>query len=208
MAETPFEPYFHGGPGRKAGRRGGAGRTRPYQRSFRCRAALRRPAEPAVDRYAGFVALHEAISEETGADLRRLWWCGLAAAAAAGGLAAIAVLVLRGLLGLPVPVFVSAAAGSGSAAVSYAICAAAMTVQATALLHVLLATAARPLRAFCWIGALAVGLAALLPLLLDAPLGALLATSAINLLGGTAVVTVLAFVAAGSRGWDEPSPFG
>ncbi|WP_083983490.1 hypothetical protein [Actinomadura hibisca] len=207
MAETPFEPFFDGGPGRDSGRRGGAGRVRPYQRSFRCRTALRRrPDERVMDRYAGFVALHEAISEPPVTDLRRLWWCGLAAAVAAGGLAAIAVLMLRGLLGLPIPVFVSGAAGTGSAAVSYAVCAAAMTVQATALLHVLVATAARPLRAFCWIGGIVVGLVALLPLLLDAPLGALLATSGINLVGGTAVVTVLALVAAETQGWDEP-PF-
>lgn len=84
-----------------------------------------------------------------------------------------------------------------AAALSYAVCALAGTIQATALLHVLVVTAARPVRAFTWIGAIVVLLLTAIPLTLRGPpVAAVLATSGLNLVGGTVMVTVMAAITA------------
>ncbi|MQY08234.1 hypothetical protein [Actinomadura macrotermitis] len=196
MGDTPFEPFFDGLPPRRARR--GTARPRSYARSFRCRSVTRRRTEASPGRFTDFLALHDALAERPGVDLRRVWLCGLACASAASALAAASVLLLHGLLRVEVPVFT--ATGTDTAALAYGICAGAMTVQATALLHVLVATAARPLRAFCWIGAMIVVLVTLLPLSADAPASAIIATALLDWAGGSGVIATLAAVAALSRG--------
>jgi hypothetical protein len=61
-------------------------------------------------------------------------------------------------------------------------------------------------RAFAWIGGIAVALLTILPLTLRGPFEAALATSAINLAGGTGVVALLCAVVASARRppWDGP----
>ncbi|MFD0689003.1 hypothetical protein [Actinomadura fibrosa] len=198
MPDTPFGRYPGGLPGRHAGRPA----PRPWQRSFRCPSTVRaRPAEAAqVARYQDFVALHEEVSAGHDPVLRPLWLTGLACALMAAGLAFAVVLGVRGVFGVQVPVFAGRHTGAGAAATSYALCAFAGTVQATALMHLLYATAARPVRAFAWIGGLAVGVVSLLPLALRAPLDAVLATAALDMVGGTVVVALLAAVVAAASG--------
>ncbi|MFF0523566.1 hypothetical protein ACQPZ8_13625 [Actinomadura nitritigenes] len=205
MPDTPFGRYPGGLPGRHAGRPA----PRPYERSFRCpSAARRRRVEAPARRYQEFVALHEEISAGSGLPLRPLWWAGTAAALAAGGTAFAAVMGLRGVFGLDVPVFAGGHTAAGPAATSYALIAVAGTIQATALMHLLLATAARPVRAFAWIGGFAVVLLTILPLLLNGPLDAAVATACVNLVGGTSVVVLLAgVVAASSRPFWPDRPF-
>lgn len=203
MPDSPSGRYPGGLPGRHAGRPG----PRPWERSFRCPStARRRPLEAPPKRYEEFVALHEEIAAESGPPLRALWWTGISASLVGGGLAFAAVMGLRAMFGVEVPVFAGGHASDVSAATSYALCATAATIQATALMHLLLATAARPVRAFACIGAIAVFVLTVLPLTMRGPFDAALATSAINLAGGAAVVILLSAVAGAGRQfpWDGP----
>lgn len=204
MPDSSFGRYSGGLHGRRAGRPA----PRPWERSFRCPStARRRPLEAPPRRYEDFVALHEEIAAAGAVPpLRPLWWTGISAALSGGLLAFAAVIALRTMVGVDVPVFAGEHTAATPAATSYALCAMAGTVQATALMHLLLASAARPVRAFAWIGGIAVVLLTILPLTLNGPVDARLATSGINLAGGTAVVVLLSAVVAGSRpfSWDGP----
>jgi hypothetical protein len=95
---------------------------------------------------------------------------------------------------------------AGTAALTMALCGSVAALQATALLHVLIAVAARPVRAFACIGAMAVTLATLLPLTLRVPPDAALGTAALNLAGGSAAVGLLGAVAGACARWPEPPP--
>ncbi|MEU8121289.1 hypothetical protein AB0C21_21485 [Spirillospora sp. NPDC049024] len=205
MPDSSFGRDSGGLPGRHAGRPA----PRPWERSFRCpSAARRRPMEAPPKRYEDFIALHEEVSREgAGPPLRPLWWTGISAALVGGGLSFAVVIGLRSAFGVEVPVFAGDHTAAAPAAASYALCASAATIQATALMHLLLSSAARPVRAFAWIGGIAVVLLTILPLTLHGRLDAALATSGINLAGGSAVVALLcAVVAASTRQfpWDGP----
>jgi hypothetical protein len=204
MPDSPFGRYSGGLPGRHAGRPA----PRPWERSFRCPStARRRPVEAPPQRYEAFVALHEEISSgDRDRSYRALWWTGISTALTGAGLAFVAVIWLRTMFGVHVPVFAGGHTAAAPAATSYALCAMAATIQATALMHLLLSSAARPVRAFAWIGGIAVALLTILPLTLRGPFEAALATSAINLAGGTGVVALLCAVVASTRRppWDGP----
>ncbi|RKS68741.1 hypothetical protein BZB76_5868 [Actinomadura pelletieri DSM 43383] len=196
MPDSSFGRYSGGLHGRRAGRPA----PRPWERSFRCPStARRRPLEAPARRYEDFVALHEEISARSDPRLRPLWWTGISAALCGGVLAFASVAALRTMAGVDVPVFAGGRAEAVPAATSYALCATAGTIQATALMHLLVASSARPVRVFAWIGAIAVVLLTVLPLVLRGPLDAALATSGLNLVGGTAVVVLLSLVVVGSR---------
>ncbi|GAA3925797.1 hypothetical protein GCM10023085_03820 [Actinomadura viridis] len=203
MGETPFESFFHGRPGRGIPR--GAHRL-PLERSFRCRATLRGPAVAPMARYEEFVRLHEAISAPPRVHGRRLWLCGLGTALIAGALMFAGVGIFRGLLGIQVPAFVGEGLDAEAAALAYAVCSSTATLQATALLRVLLAVSERPVKAFLWIGVTAVTLVTLLPFTLRVPVEAALATSALDLAGGSLIVGLLAGVARACVEWPEPPP--
>ncbi|TDD29383.1 hypothetical protein E1287_31040 [Actinomadura sp. KC06] len=205
MPDSSFGRYSGGLHGRRAGRPA----PRPWERSFRCPAtARRRPVEAPARRYEDFIALHDEIAAASGPSLRPLWWTGIAAALGGGILAFAAVVGLRTTFGVEVPVFAGGHTAATPAATSYALCAMAGTIQATALMHLLVASAARPVRAFAWIGAIAVVLLTVLPLTLKGPFDAALATAGINLIGGTAVVVLLSAVVAGSRPFPQDGSSG
>ncbi|HEY8480286.1 MAG TPA: DUF6069 family protein [Spirillospora sp.] len=204
MPDSSFGRYSGGLPGRHAGRLA----PRPWERSFQCPSTARRqPAEAPARRYEEFVALHDEIADGTDPPLRTLWWTGGSAAVAGAVLAFAAVVGLRTMAGVDVPVFAGDATAAEAAAASYALCVLAGTIQATALMHVLLVTAARPVRAFAWIGGIAVALLTALPLVLNGSLGAALATSGMNLVVGSAVVVLLAGMVAGSRPFAADGPW-
>lgn len=204
MPDSPFGWYSGGLPGRHAGRPA----PRPWERSFRCPSTVgRRPPEAPPKRYEDFVALHEEISEDADRPLRPLWWTGISASLLGGGLAFATVMALRTVFGVQVPVFAGGHTPVVPAATSYALCAMAVTIQATALMHLLLATAARPVRAFVCIGAIAVFVLTVLPLTVRGPFDAALATSGLNLAGGTAVVALLSAVVGAARQFPGDGPF-
>ncbi|MFV2178586.1 hypothetical protein ACFHW2_35855 [Actinomadura sp. LOL_016] len=195
MPDSPF-----GRPGRSTGRPA----ARPWERSFRCPATAQRRRTEAR-RYEDFVALHAEYSSEPEPPLRQLWWTGLACAVGGALLTFAAVLGLRGMFGIEVPVFAGTDVAVEGAATSYALCVLAGTVQGTALMHLLLAGAARPVRAFAFIGGLAVAIMTVLPLLLNGPPVARIVTAGINLAGGAAVVVLLCAVVSASMSF-RPGP--
>ncbi|MFG2003043.1 DUF6069 family protein [Spirillospora sp. NPDC048911] len=179
----------------------------PWQRFFRCRTSVAPPVEPLpMSRFDEFVSLHESLTTRPKVDLRRVWACGVGTAFIAAGMMFTGVLLLRGLFGIAVPV-----GGSGldpePAAATYATFAGAATLQTTALLHILAVAAARPVRAFCWIGGLAVLMVSLLPLTLRGSFSVAAATGLLNLVGGCVVVALLAtLTTALLRRRDPPPP--
>ncbi|MFD0902497.1 hypothetical protein [Actinomadura sediminis] len=171
--------------------------ARPWERSFRCPStAVRGRGEAPARRFEEFVALH--AEDEPELPLRQLWWTGLSCAVGGSLLTFAAVFALRGMFGIEVPVFAGTDVAVEGAATSYALCVLAATVQGTALMHLLLAGAARPVRAFAFIGGLAVALMAVVPLLLNGPPAARVVTAGINLAGGSAVVVLLCAVVSAS----------
>jgi hypothetical protein len=200
MGETPFEPFFHGPPERRRGRRGS--HRMPLERSFRCRAALRGPAVAPVEQYQDYVRLHEAMSARPRVRPGLLWLCGLSTAMIVAALMLGGVALVREWLGIAAPVLISG--GTEAVAITTGLCAGVAVLQATGLLHVLLAVAERPVRAFSCIGAMGVTLAALLPLTLRVAPDAALATAGLNLVGGTVAVGLLAVVAHSCVDWPEP----
>lgn len=177
--------------------------ARPWERSFRCPSTAVRRREAPARRFEEFVALHAESEPEL--PLRQLWWTGLSCAAGGSLLTFAAVFGLRGMFGIEVPVFAGTDVAVEGAATSYALCVLAATVQGTALMHLLLAGAARPVRAFAFIGGLAVALMAVVPLLLNGPLDARVVTAGINLAGGAAVVVLLCAVVSASMAF-RPGP--
>ncbi|GAA2585170.1 DUF6069 family protein [Actinomadura fulvescens] len=208
MGETPFGPFFDGRLPRKGGgdRRTPRARSRSWQRSFRCRTSIPPPVDIApMSRFDEFVALHESLTARPDVEPRRLWACGLGVAFIAAAMVFTWTIILRGLFGVPVPVGGSDL-GPEHAAAAYAVCAIVATFQATALLHLMIMVAARPLRAFCAMAGLAVLVVSLLPLTFRGPLGIAAATGGLNLVGGSVIVTLLATVTAISLRRREPPP--
>jgi hypothetical protein len=144
-------------------------------------------------RYEEFVRLHEAFSARPRVHAGRLWLCGAGTAMVVSALMFGGVVLVRGGLGIDAPVITRV--GTQTAALAYGGSALVASVQATALLHVLLAMAERPVRAFVCLGAMAVTLLTLLPLTLRIPASSAWATAGLNLVGGVALVGLLAVVA-------------
>ena len=123
-------------------------------------------------------------------DERRLWTGGVMAAVVAALVAAVGLLLVRGLADVPVLVerngeLVNASMWwyAGSAALG--------AIIATILLNVLLLWAPRPYLFFGWILGLLIAIATLAPYTFDAELGSKVATSAINLAIGVCISSIL-----------------
>jgi hypothetical protein len=128
----------------------------------------------------------------------RLWAGGAATAVVAALVVVAGVYISRSILN--VPVLAPKAAGSlgNSTTAVYAVVAAGGALLATALLHVLLLGAPRPLRFFTWIVGLAVVLAVAAPFSEQAELQSKVATALINLAVGVAVISLLTGAARGA----------
>ncbi|HZB49855.1 MAG TPA: DUF6069 family protein [Mycobacteriales bacterium] len=123
-------------------------------------------------------------------DERKLWTGGIMAAVVAALVAAVGLLLVRGIA--DVPVFVQRDGELVDASMWwYAAAAASGAVVATILLNVLLLWAPRPYMFFGWILGLAVVIATLVPYTFDAALGSKVATSAINLAVGVCISSIL-----------------
>jgi uncharacterized protein DUF6069 len=220
MTTGPFGPFPEDASGARAGRP-----PRPWQRAARCRAARRtaewtagqsatgerpaagEPVEQPLERYAGFVALHEALSAEPEVNLVRLWTGGIAAAVVAAVMTVLGSVVARELFGVTVPVPVATTANPAAATVAYALCAMALTIQATVLLHVLVERSQQAVRVFAWIGLPLILVASVLPFAArPVPIERAWATAAINCLTGIVVLGLLA--SACSLATSRGDPYG
>ena len=123
-------------------------------------------------------------------DVARLWTGGLLAGVVAAGVAVVGLLVVRGILDVPVLIQRDGALVDASTWY-YAAAAFLAAMVATGLLHLLLLQAPQPYRFFGWIVGLAITVAVLVPYATDAGLASKVATSAINLVIGLSVVSIV-----------------
>lgn len=128
-------------------------------------------------------------------DAGRLWTGGVMTAVVAALTAVVALLLVRGVLGIPV--FAPEGDGAMGNATTGALAggAAAAALAATALLHLLMVASPRPDRFFTWILTLATAVLVLMPFTTDASLSAKCGTAAVYLLIGIAIGTLLSSVA-------------
>ncbi|MGV9748070.1 DUF6069 family protein [Rhodococcus zopfii] len=133
-------------------------------------------------------------SVEPPVDAKRLWAGGAATALVAGLTAAVGLLLVRDVLGIPV---ITSALELGNSQVTtivgHAVVAALI---ATALLHLLILTTPRATSFFGWICVLATITAALWPFTVSATLASKLGSGMIHLVVGIAIYTLLSGVAA------------
>jgi hypothetical protein len=121
----------------------------------------------------------------------RLWAGGVATAVVAALVVVAGVYISRDILNIPVLAPKAAGNLGNSTTAVYALVAAGGALLATALLHVLLLGAPRPLLFFSWIVGLAVVLAVAAPFSEQAELQSKAATAVINLAVGVAVISLL-----------------
>lgn len=133
-------------------------------------------------------------SVEPPVDAKRLWAGGAATALVAGLAAAVGLLLVRDVLGIPV---ITSALELGNSQVTtivgHAVVAA---LVATALLHLLILTTPRATSFFGWICVLATITAALWPFTVSATLASKVGSGMIHLVVGIAIYTLLSGVAA------------
>lgn len=128
----------------------------------------------------------------------RLWAGGVATAVVAALVVVAGVYISRSILNIAVLAPKAAGSLGNSTTAVYAAVAAGGALLATALLHVLLLGAPRPLRFFTWIVGLAVVLAVAAPFSEQAELKSKVATAVINLAVGVAVLSLLTGTARGA----------
>jgi hypothetical protein len=139
-------------------------------------------------------------------DAGRLWTGGLLAGLVAAGVAIVGLLVIRGILDIPVLVDRD---GELVAASTWWYASAAFlgAMVATGLMHVLLLQAPQPYRFFGWIVGLAVAVAVLVPYATGAALESKVATSALNLVIGLCIASIIGGLGRSTaRILDEPDP--
>ncbi|MFC4374009.1 DUF6069 family protein [Nocardia halotolerans] len=129
----------------------------------------------------------------------KLWAGGIGTAVVAALLVVVAIMLVRGVLGIAILSPEGAGAYGTVSTTSYAIAGAAAALLATALLMVLLLAMPSPLTFFTWICLLVTAVAVILPFTLVADLDAKIATAAINLLVGLAITTMLSSVGSAAQ---------
>jgi hypothetical protein len=126
-------------------------------------------------------------------DAGRLWAGGLATAVVAALVALVGVLVFDGMFGIAMvhPPLIPV---GNSFVVRYAVTAAVLALIATALAHLLLVSTPRPRAFFSWIVGLATLAGVVLPFGLTGTTAGKLATAAVDLVIGLAVLSLLGSV--------------
>lgn len=125
----------------------------------------------------------------------RLWAGGATAALVVAGVAVVGFLITRGILDIRVLTPRGQDRLFDSAMVWFAIASAVATLVATAIAHILIVAVPEPIQFFSWIVGVAMVIAALLPFLGDAQLSAKIATAAIALSVGIAILALVGRVA-------------
>jgi hypothetical protein len=131
-------------------------------------------------------------------DAGRLWAGGATAALVVAGVAVVGFLITRGVLDIRVLTPRGDDRLFDSAMVWFAVASAVATLVATAIAHILIVAVPEPIRFFSWIVGLATVIAALFPFLGDAQLSAKIATAAIAVAVGVAILALVGRVARGS----------
>ncbi|MDO3649423.1 DUF6069 family protein [Nocardia mangyaensis] len=135
-------------------------------------------------------------------NMGKLWAGGVGTAIVAALLVVVAIMLVRGVLGVAILAPEGAGAYGTVSTTSYALAAAGAALLATALLTVLLALMPSPLTFFTWICLLVTAVAVILPFTLVADMDAKIATAVINLLIGLCITTMLSSVGAAAQ--NEP----
>ncbi|MFG1703620.1 DUF6069 family protein [Nonomuraea sp. M3C6] len=136
----------------------------------------------------------------------RVWGGGVAAAIVAALIVVVGVMISNRLLGIRVLTPDGATAYGSAATTGYAISAAAAALVATLLLYVLMLSTPEPAKFFGWIAGLFTVIITILPFMHSADLIRQIATAAINLIIGIAIVSLLATV--GRTAIEEvPEPY-
>lgn len=128
----------------------------------------------------------------------RLWAGGIGTAVVMALLVVVAILLVRGVFGIPVLAPAREGAYGTANTTTYALGAAGIALLATGLLHLMLEFMPSPLTFFHWIAALATAAAVILPFTVTAERSAQIATAAINLIAGVCLISVLGSVAPGA----------
>jgi len=142
--------------------------------------------------------MYDPVGADTGPEsvnAARLWVGGFATAIVAALVVVVGVFIARGILNIPVLAPKASGNIGNSTTAVYAILAAVCTLVATALLHVLLLGAPRPLAFFVWITLLADIAVAAAPFTQPASLSSKVFTAVINVVAGVAVISLLTMVA-------------
>ncbi|MEV0058524.1 DUF6069 family protein [Nocardia sp. NPDC050718] len=139
-------------------------------------------------------------------NIGKLWAGGIGTAVVAALLAVVAIMLVRGVLGIAILAPEGAGAYGTVSTTSYAVAAAGAALLATALLMVLLLAMPSPLTFFTWICLLVTAVAVILPFTLVADMDAKIATAAINLVLGLCITTMLDSV--GSAAQNDPRQVG
>ncbi|MEU8898710.1 DUF6069 family protein [Nocardia sp. NPDC048505] len=131
-------------------------------------------------------------------NLGKLWAGGIGTAVVVALLVVVAIMLVRGVLGVAILSPEGAGAYGTVSTTSYALAAAGAALVATALLMVLLLVMPSPLTFFTWICLLLTAVAVIAQFTLVADLDAKIATAALNLIVGLCITSMLSSVGAAS----------
>lgn len=134
-------------------------------------------------------------------DARTLWAGGLATAVVAALIAAVGVVIVRGVLDIPVLAPKDSGTFGDASTGGLALAAAGGALVATALIHLLLISTPRPFAFFGWIVALVTALAAIMPFTSEASTESKIATAVIVVIIGIAIGTLVSGVARRALRW-------
>jgi hypothetical protein len=143
------------------------------------------------------------MSHSSRVDARKLWAGGVATALVAALIAFIALLVARGIFGIPVLAPTDAGVIGDATTIGLCSLAAVGALVATALMHLLLLTTPQPRTFFTIIAGLVTVALALTPFTLDAQQSTIIATALVYLVTGGVIVVLVGSVAdyAGRSAW-------
>jgi hypothetical protein len=127
-----------------------------------------------------------------GLNASRLWAGGAATAVVAALIAIVGILVGRGLFDVAVLAPKGAGVWGDASTFWYAFGAAALSLVATGLMHLLLLFTPKPMRFFSWVMVLATVVAMLGPFVTDNDLGPRLFTAGLNFFLGVAIGSLVA----------------
>ena len=142
--------------------------------------------------HAGGVPPEDHVPTRAAVDVRRLWAGGLATALVAALVALVGIVTARGVFGIPILAPKGGGVWGDASTGWYALGAAAASLLATALSHLLLVSTPRPMRFFSWVMALATAAVVVAPFVTDAAPAAKVATAILNLVLGVAIGTLVA----------------
>ena len=138
----------------------------------------------------------------------KLWAGGLATALVAALIATVGILVGRGLFDVDVLAPKGAGVWGDARTAWYAAGAAAAGLTATAVVHLLILYAPRPMRFFGWVMALATVVAMVAPLATEKDPGSRFSTALLNLILGVAIGSLVAGTAHTATRPGEPAASG